>query len=137
MYEAVCLSVMLDQHEEIRKAGDFLIWVWNKLTTKHMTHMLNLLKLIEESYLNYSQLAELHVLFRHWGHPTVHEELGCEKIRVIGKTRSYPTASVQRRMVGLMNKQFFAAFLSKHGRPHNLVAMEMFTELLPQNGCLC
>lgn len=39
------------------------------------------------SDLDCAQLAELHGLFRHWGHPTVNEELGCEKTRIIGQTK--------------------------------------------------
>jgi hypothetical protein len=121
-----CLSILLDQHEDIKKAGDFLTWVKEELTRDSKTHMMQLLKVLECAQLACEQLSELHRLFRHWGHSTAHKELGSEKMRVTGQTRSYPKCSVQRKMGGLMNRQFYASFLSMHGRPPRIANISFF-----------
>jgi hypothetical protein len=113
MYETACLSTLLDRHEDIKKSGDFLKWLRGEVERDNKEDVQELIDLLLTSDLTPDQFAELYGLFRHWGHPTVHEELGCEKTRVIGSTRSYPKCSVQRKMVGLMNRQFYVSFVSK------------------------
>lgn len=57
---------------------------------------LSIFDLILEEDVNIYQLGEAHGLYRHWGHPTINEELGCEKIKKIGRNRPMPT---QRNVV--------------------------------------
>jgi hypothetical protein len=117
MFEPMMLALLLDKHDSLRKASDFLGWVKTAMQDASFAAMNLLLQKLEDSDISAEALCELHGLFRHWGHPTVHEELGCEKTRIIGQTRSYPSVSSQRRMVGLLKRQFYISFLNKHGRP--------------------
>lgn len=117
MYEPICFSLLLKQHEKIKRSKEFWSWLVSEIQKENKIYSGQLVEYLEQQDLSCDQLSELHGLYRHWGHPTVHEELGCEKIRVIGQTRSYPKCSTQRRMVGLMNRQFYISFLTKHGRP--------------------
>jgi hypothetical protein len=113
MYEPLMLSIKLKRHEEIKKAGDFYTWVRKELDDSQRMYMKGLSETVK---LSCEQLAELHGLFWHWGHPTVHKELGCEKTRVTGQTRSHPKLSTQMKMLGLLKRQFYVSFVSKHGR---------------------
>lgn len=117
MFEPICFSLLLKQFEEIKRAGEFWEWLSNEIEAEKRVHSRELLHYLESESLTCEQLSELHGLFRHWGHPTVHEELGCEQIRTTGQTRSYPKCSLQRKLVGAMNRQFYVSFLTKHGRP--------------------
>jgi hypothetical protein len=75
-----------------------------------------MLAYLEQQSLTVQQLAELHGLYRHWGHPTVNESLGCEKVRTIGKNRPVPDMNTCLRAAGCLKRQFIGSFLSKHGR---------------------
>jgi hypothetical protein len=48
------------------------------------------------------EMAELHGIYRHWGHPTVDESLGCEKVRTIGTLRSDPVSLTALRVAGAL-----------------------------------
>jgi hypothetical protein len=124
--EPACLATMLDRHESVRRSGDFLSWLKTTAQGEHHTYLQQVLLLLDTHELDCCGLSELHGLFRHWGHPTVHEELGCEKTRVIGRTRSFPNLKVQRLMVGLMKRQFYVSFLSIHGRPPKVTNLTFF-----------
>jgi hypothetical protein len=126
MFEPIMLALMLDKHDSLRKASDFLGWVKNAMQEPHFHAMNTLLKRLEDSDISCEALCELRGLFRHWGHPTVHEELGCEKTRIIGQTSSYPTVSSQRKMVGLLKRQFYISFLNRHGRPPQIRNLSFF-----------
>jgi hypothetical protein len=119
---------MIDRHEDIPNGRDYLVWLKKKAIDSGKNDVLELVALLIEEDLSPAQFAELHGLFRHWGHPTVQEELGCEKTRVIGQTRSYPDCPIQRKMVVLINRQFYISFLTKHGRPPCVRNIDDFRE---------
>ncbi|QMP82176.1 RNA-dependent RNA polymerase, partial [Blattodean arli-related virus OKIAV101] len=125
-YESICLAIMLHLYEEFSRAGLYLKWLEKELSSPNHSSGLSLLKYLLGLSLSCPQYSELHGMFRHWGHPTVQESLGCEKVSQIGKTRSYPDIKIQREMAGLMKRQFFASFSSKHGRPPRIKNLQFF-----------
>jgi hypothetical protein len=91
LYEPLILATMLDRFEVFKKASDLLKWVEKEAQNLDRSPILGIIGLLKDQVLTCPQLAEMHGLFRHWGHPTVHEELGCEKTshwthKVIPKT---------------------------------------------------
>jgi hypothetical protein len=138
LYEPLILLILLDKHEEMRKAGEFHTWVMGELQDPSKSHFLELAEYLRKQNLDSSQIAELYGFFRHWGHPTVHEELSCEKTRVVGRTRSYPKLSTQWKMLGLLKRHFYISFLNKHGRQprvKNLTSVLMLILVLDSYMC--
>jgi hypothetical protein len=58
----------------------------------------------------------LHGLYRHWGHPTVLEDIGCEKVRDIGTQRPIQDMARCYQMAGALKRQFVVSFMNRHGR---------------------
>jgi hypothetical protein len=74
------------------------------------------------------QLAELHGIYRHWKHPTVHKQLGCEKVKSIGQNRPIPESNTLNKMSGALKRQFIISFISKHGRWPRITNTEVLSE---------
>ncbi|UUW06592.1 VP1 [Cat Tien Hospitalitermes Lispi-like virus] len=115
-WESICMAVLLSKFDRLQRAHSFLEWIQGELIKDHDTHGKRILGFLLEESLTVQMVAELHGLYRHWGHPTVHEEIGCEKVRDIAQHRPIPDIVVLTRMTGALKRQFVASFISKHGR---------------------
>jgi hypothetical protein len=115
-WEACCMALMFKYHDGLDAATEYYTWLVGDLKSTGSELALSMLYYLEQHSLSIQQLAELHGLYRHWGHPTVNEALGCEKVRSIGKNRPIPDMNMCLRAVGCLKRQFVASFLSRHGR---------------------
>jgi hypothetical protein len=121
MYEPMCLSLMLDRFEDIKKAGEFLQWIKGEFEEAGRKYIKQALRYLETTELTCKHLAEMHGLFHHWGHPTVHEDVAYGKTQVTGQTRTVPKLSTQKKMVVLL-----LSFLNIHGRPPKIKIIQFF-----------
>jgi hypothetical protein len=115
-WESCCMALMLKYHDRLNAATDYYDWLKNDLETNNLQLAINMLNYLEDQSLSVQQLAELHGLYRHWGHPTVNEALGCKKVRITGKNRPVPIMNTCLRAAGCLKRQFVGSFFSKHGR---------------------
>ncbi|QWT43291.1 putative large polymerase protein [Anisopteromalus calandrae negative-strand RNA virus 2] len=76
----------------------------------------NLQTYLDSREWNTSQLTELYGLYRHWGHPTVNEEEGCQKIKDIIRNRPVPNERTLLLIHGALIRQFCASFIALEGR---------------------
>jgi hypothetical protein len=125
-WEPCGMALMLKYHDRPDAATEYYTWLLGDLKTSNSKLTIAMLTYLEQQSLTVQQLAELHGLYRHWGHPTVNESLGCEKVKSIGKNRPVPDMNICLRSVGCLKRQFVGLFLSKHGRWPKLQTNEGF-----------
>jgi hypothetical protein len=89
LWESCCMSVLLKNGDRLQRAQSFSQWIHEEVIENGFIYAASILVLLEGS-VKVEQLAELHGLYRQWGHPTVLEEIGCEKVRDIGTHRPIP-----------------------------------------------
>lgn len=125
-WESIVFACILNQHDPLICAKDYYKWRTDSLTSEGKTHASELLQTIESLNLTVDQLCELHGLYRHWGHPTVDEELGCKKVKEIALSRPMPNPETITPMLGLFKRQFVISFLGKHGRwPRCIIPIQL------------
>jgi hypothetical protein len=90
LWESCCISVMYKQNDRLKASQLYVDWFEQELEEIESVGLKRAYKILVEGKLNMDQLAELHGIYRHWGHPKVDESLGCEKERSIGTSRSDP-----------------------------------------------
>lgn len=115
-WEPVCMAILLKMHDRLKKSSDYYEWLTSTLASDSDHGSQSLMSLLSEQMLSAECLAELHGIYRHWGHPTVNEELGCEKVRNIAQNRPVPDATTLLRLGGAIKRQFITSFVGKHGR---------------------
>lgn len=62
------------------------------------------------------QLADIHGIYRHWGHPTVDQSTGCQKVKRIAKRRKIPSHSAMKTAKAMFCRHFTISFISLHSR---------------------
>jgi len=115
-WEAICMATILKKYDRLQRSTSYYTWLLDSLTASQDDKGLEMLALLINSNLSVESLAELHGIYRHWGHPTVNEELGCEKVKNIATNRPIPSSKVLLQMTGALKRQFVSSFVSKHGR---------------------
>ncbi|QQM16270.1 putative replicase [Jimsystermes virus] len=125
-WEPICMSVLLSRFDRLHRASSYLTWIQNELDSDQDKSSKKLLAFLQTADLTAHMVSELHGLYRHWGHPTVQEELGCEKVRDIAQHRPVPDLTTLTRMAGALKRQFIMSFLSKHGRWPRVTNHEIF-----------
>lgn len=117
-WESCIMAVMLSKHDRLNKAKEYTQWFEEELQGmgEKGRQIRSVYDHLSQSTLSPSQLAELRGIYRHWGHPTVMEEVGCDKVKKIAKARPIPSLIICYKVVGAIKRQFVISFLSKHGR---------------------
>uniref|UniRef100_A0AAT9JA31 RNA-directed RNA polymerase L n=1 Tax=Macrotermes bellicosus lispivirus 1 TaxID=3133480 RepID=A0AAT9JA31_9MONO len=115
-WEPICMAVLLKNHDRLQRSNSYFDWLEAELNSDNDKSGKLIVTLLLNSELPPEALAELHGIYRHWGHPTVEEDLGCEKVRDIAQNRPIPNMCVINRMSGALKRQFIVSFISKHGR---------------------
>lgn len=103
-WEPICLSILLHKHDGLSNDNDFYNYIKQDLQTNKFESASFLLNLLIKEPLTANQLSELHGMYRHWGHPTVDEVKGCEKVRKFATSRPVPDYSVLYKIRGLMKR---------------------------------
>lgn len=116
LWEPCCLAIMLKQHDRLKSAETYYDWFNTEVSSNSYYAISRIRDILLEARLTMPQLAELHGLYRHWGHPTVDEALGCEKVRSIGTSRPDPVEETVMQATGALKRQFIASFITKRGR---------------------
>lgn len=129
MYESLVHATIIEKSDIADTKSDFLTFIIKEATDNSYTGVLELSKILGK--LSVEQLAELHGIHRHWGHPIVDEVAGCQKVKDIVKTRSPVSDETMEKILGLLNKQFILEFINLHGRWPNC-----YTKLLPESSKL-
>ncbi|QPL15365.1 RNA-dependent RNA polymerase, partial [Hymenopteran arli-related virus OKIAV100] len=100
------------------------------------TYIQTLADILDHEELRVEQLSELYGLYRHWGHPTVNEELGCLKIKKIVRNRPVPKNKTLMEVKGALIRQFCASFIALEGRwPHITNVTELSSQKLRTMAC--
>ena len=115
-WESIVFACILYQHDPLDSAKKYYNWRLESLEEAGRNVAVELVNIITEYNFKVEQMCELHGLYRHWGHPTDDEELGCAGVRNIAKNRPTPDYKTQKDMLGLFKRQFIISFISKHGR---------------------
>uniref|UniRef100_A0AAT9JQ10 RNA-directed RNA polymerase L n=1 Tax=Macrotermes natalensis lispivirus 1 TaxID=3133481 RepID=A0AAT9JQ10_9MONO len=115
-WEPICMAVLLKTHDRLQRSNSYFEWLEGELKGDDDKNGQAIVNLLLQSSLQPEALAELHGIYRHWGHPTVEEDLGCEKVRDIAQNRPVPNMSTLNKMSGALKRQFIVSFISKHGR---------------------
>lgn len=115
-WEAICLSILLHKHDGLSNSDDFYNYISRELIEEEFSAASLMLETLYKEDLTPDQLSELHGVYRHWGHPTVDEDKGCEKVRKYSENRPVPNYKILYQVRGLMKRQFCISFLRKHGR---------------------
>uniref|UniRef100_A0AAT9JFS1 RNA-directed RNA polymerase L n=1 Tax=Macrotermes subhyalinus lispivirus 1 TaxID=3133482 RepID=A0AAT9JFS1_9MONO len=115
-WEPICMAVLLKVHDRLQRSNSYFEWLDGELKDDNDTNGQAIITLLLNSSLTPECLAELHGIYRHWGHPTVEEDLGCEKVRDIAQNRPIPNLSTLNKMAGALKRQFIVSFINKHGR---------------------
>jgi hypothetical protein len=115
MWEPCCVSLMYKLHDRLKSSQLYVGWFEAEIKTNGFQGISKIYSLMNEKHPSMPELAEFHGIYRHWGHPTVDEALGCEKVRTIGTTRSQPVDETALKVAGAVKKQFVASMISKKG----------------------
>lgn len=68
-------------------------------------------------------LTECHGLYRHWGHPTVDETGGMNKVLNISRTNLSTSKESQSKLKASFIRLFVLSYMSKHGKWPEMVCM--------------
>ncbi|UHK03318.1 MAG: RNA-dependent RNA polymerase [Hangzhou acrida cinerea lispivirus 1] len=131
-YEGICFGLLIRDHDSIEASSKYDAWLIQELEDKQHSHALRVHKFISDMKASPSVYAELHGLFRHWGHPTVDELAGCHKVQSIGKTRTYPDILHLSGALGALKRQFYISFLHRHGRSPRIKNLSWLKERRPK-----
>lgn len=61
------------------------------------------------------ELSELFGLYRHWGHPTVDLQKGCQKVQEVAKKKKVVDPITTNQVVGCFKRYFVQSYITKHG----------------------
>ncbi|QMP82349.1 RNA-dependent RNA polymerase [Isopteran arli-related virus OKIAV103] len=123
-WESLCMAVMLKLHDRLKRSNSYFDWLEDEIEVDSDTSSAKIIKLLLKEDLSVEMLAEMHGLYRHWGHPTVQEELGCEKVKYIAQNRPMPNMVILNKMSGALKRQFISSFIGKHGRWPRIMNIE-------------
>ncbi|QMP82242.1 RNA-dependent RNA polymerase [Blattodean arli-related virus OKIAV102] len=115
MWESCCMAVFYKRYDRLAYSKEYVRWFEEEILMTESNSIQRVYTLLSESDLQPEQLAELHGIYRHWGHPTVLEALGCEKVRSIGTSRNMPREETVIKGAGCFKRQFIAAYIRQHG----------------------
>jgi hypothetical protein len=115
LWEPCCVAVMYSQHDRLKASKNYVKWFENEIESGNLTGLQKVYRQICDQKLDMPQLSEMHGIYRHWGHPTVNESLGSEKVQSIGTTRTLPVDNTVLLITGALKRQFVASFISKKG----------------------
>lgn len=128
-WESVCMATLLKKYDRLQRSSSYYDWLTSDLIEEQDGASQNLLDLLMREELTAEVLSELHGIYRHWGHPTVQEDLGCEKVRDIAQNRPIPSITTLNQMSGALKRQFILSFISKHGRWPTVINMSVLKDM--------
>uniref|UniRef100_A0AB38ZJM8 RNA-directed RNA polymerase L n=1 Tax=Crocidura lasiura lispivirus 2 TaxID=3139472 RepID=A0AB38ZJM8_9MONO len=124
-WESLVMGIMLKKYDPLLYADAYLKYIMSEVKKAGLTQVVEMAEFIEKLNLNVYQLAELHGIYRHWGHPTVDELAGCKKIRGIVHVRKVPKGATIKKMIALFKRQFCISFITTHGRWPRICTLSM------------
>lgn len=118
-WESCVISVMLTKFDRLEKSKEYGRWFLNDVNTMDDENGREILRELHNTLLDLemdvNQYSELHGIYRHWGHPTVQEELGCIKVKQIAKNRPIADDLIRSEVTGALKRQFVVSYISHHG----------------------
>jgi hypothetical protein len=115
LWEPCCVAIMYKQHDRLKASKNYVKWFEDEIEDGSLFGLQKIYQKICDQRLDMPQLSEMHGIYRQWGHPTVNESLGCEKVQGIGTTRTLPVDHTVLLITGALKRQFVASFISKKG----------------------
>ncbi|QXV86525.1 RNA-dependent RNA polymerase [Arlivirus sp. virus] len=115
--EPVCVGIHLDRYDTLSISHSFFKELVEKQTNERSKiEIKNLYNLIDKNSPTPSHIFEFFGCYRHFGHPTVNEELGCEKMKEQTRMENEIDEEVVQQITGAWNRFFIINFIRKNHR---------------------
>lgn len=112
-----CVGVHLDRYDSLSICHQFYDELINESNDNQERTWVNHLYDIIDKYSDHpSQIFEFFGCYRHFGHPTVNEEEGCEKMKEHTRKEVQIDQSMVYQITGAWNRFFIINFIKKNKR---------------------
>ncbi|ARJ54297.1 RNA-dependent RNA polymerase [Potato yellow dwarf virus] len=121
-FEAMIVGIIIDRDEPdlVLEPGEFSRSILDDTSAQGRPYVEEMKSLLMD--LSVDQLADLHGLYRIWGHPVIDIDGGLAKMRNVSLKQKITDASLGRTVGQKFKEMFFKNYRSKHGfyPPHSL-----------------
>lgn len=129
MVEPIIVGTILSRFDKHPMSEDFINIMIQTAVSEGYSCILRLKDYLT-SINSVQDLAEIHGIYRHWGHPTVDETAGCAKVKKIGQQKKTLNQETINAVDALVKRQFCIAFIKKHHRWPNIILTRLLRETI-------
>lgn len=121
LYEGLCIGRLNEVCDRFHTRSDYLSAIKKEFVIAHeklpqVPCSCDAIFSTLNSIANRAWICELHAIFRHWGHPTVINALGVEKVKKIAHSRKPVSLQASMDLMGMFKRLLVLGYIKKHGR---------------------
>ncbi|QPL15345.1 RNA-dependent RNA polymerase [Hymenopteran arli-related virus OKIAV99] len=120
LWEPIILGQLIKNVDPLKSTHSFHAKMMKELVDTQVPCADEFDRILSDPSLTPEELSELHGLYRHFGHPTVNELEGCDKVYRITRSRPLPNHDTMKELTGALQRSLISTFCQLEGRWPNI-----------------